>query len=123
MESLKIGETRNAGVVILLGIITLGVYIVIWYHKINKEIKEHHPDQKFSPGWAALALFVPIANLVSMYNTADRIRRMQKADGSHDLISPGAALVWAILFGIGYIIVVQGALNNHWYDHAKAGGV
>ncbi|GAH59486.1 unnamed protein product, partial [marine sediment metagenome] len=95
----------------------------VWYYKINKEIKEHDPDQKVNPGWAVVALFVPIVNLVSMYNTANRIKTMQKADGSQDLISPGAALVWAILFGIGYFIVVQAALNNHWYDHTKAGGV
>jgi len=123
MESQKIGKTRNAGVVILLGIFTLGIYTIVWYYKINKEIKKHDPDQKVNPGWAVVALFVPIVNLVSMYNTANRIKTMQKADGSQDLISPGAALVWAILFGIGYFIVVQAALNNHWYDHTKAGGV
>jgi len=84
---------------------------------INKEIKEHDPDQEFSPGLAAAALCIPIANLVSLYNTANRIKRMQKADGFQDLISPGAALAWAILFMIEYFIVVQGVLNVHWYEH------
>ena len=123
MKTQKIGKTRNAGVVILLGIFTVGIYTIVWYYKINKEIKEHDPDQEVNPGWAAVALFLPIVNLVSMYNTANRIKKMQKADGSQDLISPGAALVWAILFGIVYFIVVQAALNNHWYDHTKAGSV
>jgi hypothetical protein len=91
----------------------------IWFYKINKEIKEHDPDQKFSPGWATVGLFIPIANLVALYNTANRIKTMQKADAVQDLISPGAALVWAILFFIGYPIVVQGALNSHWYEHTK----
>ncbi len=119
MAHQKIGKNRNAGVVILLMFVTLGIYNIVWYYKINKEIKEHDNDQQFTPGWAAVALFVPIANLVSVYNTADRIKKMQKADGSQDLISPGAALVWALLFGIGYFIVVQGAMNNHWYEHTK----
>ena len=57
-----------------------------------------------------------------MYNTADRIKKMQKADGLQDLISPGAALVWILLFFMGYFIVVQGALNNPWYDHGKKEG-
>jgi outer membrane protein assembly factor BamD (BamD/ComL family) len=118
-ESQTIGKTRNAGAVIILIIITFGVYYVIWYYNINKEIKVHDPDQKFSPGWATVALFFPIVNIVSLYNTADRIRKMQKADGSHDLISPGSALVWLLLFLIGYFLVVQGAINNHWYDHSK----
>ena len=43
---------------------------------------------------------------------------MQKVHGSQDLISPGVALLWLILFYIGYPIYVQGALNNHWHEHA-----
>jgi len=112
-----LGKTRNAGAVILLSFITFGIYTIIWYYRINKEIKEHDRKQNFSPGWATVAFCCPIVNLVSAYNTADRIKRMQKADGSQDLISPGAALVWVLVFGIGYPIVVQGALNNHWYEH------
>ena len=121
-ESQPIGKTRNAGVVIILAIITAGIYYAVWYYKINTEIKAHDPDQKFSPGWATVAIFCPIVNIVSMYNTADRIKKMQKADGLQDLISPGAALVWILLFFMGYFIVVQGALNNHWYDHGKKEG-
>ena len=119
MEPQNVGTTRNAGVVILLGIITLGIYAIYWYYSINREIKEHDPDQHFSPGGAAVAVFIPIANIVSEYNTASRIRRMQKADNLSDIISPGAALAWYIFFGIGYVITVQGALNDHWYEHSK----
>jgi hypothetical protein len=43
---------------------------------------------------------------------------MQKTDGTSDLINPGAALLWAILFYIGYPIYIQGSLNNHWHGHA-----
>jgi hypothetical protein len=119
MENEYIGKTRNAGVVILLVIVTLGIYAFVWYYKINKEISLHDPNQDFSPGLATFALIIPIANLVSVYNTADRIKRMQKSDGEQDLISPGVALIWALLFGIGYYIYVQGALNNHWYESRK----
>ena len=120
MEPQKIGKTRNAGIVFLLGIITLGIYIAVWYYKINKEIKEHDPAQEFSPGWATVAFFIPFANLFSAYNTASRIKKMQKADNSQDLISPVLALILFILLWIGYIIYVQGTLNDHWYDHSRA---
>jgi hypothetical protein len=111
------GKKRNSGVVLILSFLTLGIYYIVWYYMINKEIKLHDSNQQFSPGFAAFALFIPIVNLVSLYNTANRIKIMQKADGSNDLISPGAALVWALLFGIGYPIYIQGTLNNHWYEH------
>ena len=117
MTPTPIGKRRNAGAVIVLMLITFGIYLLIWYYKINSEIKEHDPSQEFSPALAMLALFVPIANLVSYYNTANRIKMMQKADTSNDLISPGAALLWALLFFIGYPIYIQSALNNHWHEH------
>lgn len=114
----SIGETRNAGAVIVLTLITLGIYYFVWYYKINSEVKLHDPTQNVSPGLAVCALFIPFVNIVSFYNTANRIKLMQKADGSNDFISPGAALLWVLFFGIGYPIYVQGALNNHWHEHA-----
>lgn len=118
--TIYIGKQRNAGLVILYSIITFGIYHAVWYYKINKEISLHDPEQTFSPGLATFALFIPIASWVTLYNTANRIKLMQMQDNSRDLISPGASLVWAILFGLGYYVVVQGALNNHWYAHKRS---
>jgi len=119
MNMNPIGKKRNAGVVILLGFVTFGIYNIVWYYKINNEVKLRDKSQKVSPGLAVCALFIPIVNLVSFYNTANRIKLMQKADGSNDLISPGAALLWIILFGIGYPIYIQGSLNNHWHEYSR----
>jgi len=118
-DSIYIGKSRNAGLVILFSIITFGIYHVVWYYKINKEIALHDQEQQFSPGLAAFALFVPIASWVTLYNTANRIKLMQIQDNSRDSISPGIALVFVFLFGLGYYIVIQGALNNHWHAHRR----
>lgn len=116
MSSNFIGKTRNAGAVIFFGLITLGIYNLVWYYKINNEIKQRDKNQSVSPGLAVFALFIPIVNIVSLYNTTNRIKLMQKADGSTDLISPSVSLIWVLLFGIGYPIYLQGALNNHWHE-------
>lgn len=116
----RVGTQRNAGLVILYSIISLGIYHLVWYYMINKEIALHDPEQRFSPGLATWALFLPIASWVTLYNTANRIKIMQIQDNSRDLISPGAALAWAILFGLGYYVVIQGALNNHWHAHLRS---
>ena len=121
MTTKSVGKTRNPGAVLFFGFITFGIYFVVWYYKINNEIKRHDTNQNISPGLAALAMFIPIINLVSYYNTANRIKLMQKADNSSDLVSPGVALVWALLFGIGYPIYIQSTLNNHWHEHAING--
>ncbi len=117
MEEMFMGKKRNPGLVILYAFLTLGIYNLVWYYKINNEVQKHDSSQDLSPGMAVCAMFVPIFNLVSLYNTANRIKLMQKADGSTDLIGPGVALLWAMFFGIGYPIYVQSALNNHWHEH------
>ena len=64
MSTNPVGKTRNAAVVILLGIITFGIYFIVWYYKINNEVKHHDTNQHFSPGLATGALFIPLVNLV-----------------------------------------------------------
>jgi len=115
----SVGKNRNPFVVFLLSIVTFGIYCVYWYYKINDEIRQHDPSIEVKPGIAAVALFVPIANLVSYYNTAGRIRKMEEADQVANPISPVLALVLIFLFGIGYFFVVQGHLNAHWDRHRQ----
>ena len=117
MDSAPIGKRRNLGFVILFCFFTLGIYSLYWYYKINSEIKKHDPSQDISPILAVLAIFIPIVNLVSLYNTANRIKMMQKVDGTNDLISPGVALLWLFVPFLGYPVYIQSALNNHWHEH------
>ena len=77
------------------------------------------PSQRFSPAWATIALFIPIANWVSFYNTGHRVRKMQQACGDVNTINPVTALILAILFGIGYILMLQSNLNDHWEMHGR----
>ena len=120
MPKESLGENRSAGNVFLLGIITLGIYTLVWFYRINKEMKLH-TDWEDDPGKAILALFIPIANLVSFYRTAKRVRRMQELCGdSGELLNPGstfACLFIPLIGGIIYISNVQGALNRHWNVH------
>ncbi len=113
-----VGKERSPAAVIGLSIITLGIYYDVWYYKINKEIKLHNPLIKVSPGWAVVALYVPIANLVSAYGTAARIRQMQLDEGASQTISPVVALVLVIFLGIGYPLYIASQLREHWHFHA-----
>lgn len=117
---LQLGKQRNPFAVFFLGVITFGIYWLYWYFKVNAEIRDHEPTVKVSPGIALLAMFVPIANLVSMYNTAVRIERMEQADQVPNTISPLVAFILIWFFGIGYFFQIQGHLNAHWYKHELA---
>lgn len=114
-----LGKDRSPAAVLGLSIITLGIYYLVWYYKINAEIHRHDPEIKVSPGLAVFAMFIPIANWVSAYSTAARIRQMQLDDGATQTISPNVALLWLILFGIGYPLYVASQLREHWHGHRR----
>ena len=119
-----LGKDRSPASVLGLSIITLGIYYIVWYYKINNEIRQHDPDIKVSPGWAAAAisigtvlLFIP--PLVSSYTTAARIRQMQLDDGATETISPVVALLLHIFLGIGYPLYIASQLREHWHGHRR----
>ncbi len=99
-----------------LGIITLGIYSLYWYYKINDEMRRL--GEPVSPGLSLLAvtlgavLIVP--PFVSMFNTADRIRRLQEGNGVATPLSPLLALVMLFipLVNIFQTAYLQSGLNR-----------
>ena len=118
-----IGKDRSPASVLGLSIITLGIYYIVWYHHINKEIKIHDSDIKVSAGWATFALFIPIANIVGAYSTAARIRQMQLDDGVTQTISPVVALLLFLFLGIGYPLYLASQMREHWHGHRRTGAL
>jgi len=115
-----LGKDRSPAAVLGLSIITLGIYYLVWYYKINAEIARHDPDIKVTPGLAVFAQFFPVANLISGYSTAARIRQMQLDDGATQTISPVVALLLFIFLGIGYPLYIASQLREHWHGHRRA---
>ncbi|HEY3940942.1 MAG TPA: DUF4234 domain-containing protein [Acidimicrobiales bacterium] len=120
-----IGVDRSPAAVLGLSIITFGIYYLVWYYKINDEIRRHDPEIKVSPILSVLAisvgavlLFIP--PLVSSYATAARIRQMQLDDGATDTISPVVALLLHMFLGIGFPLYVASQLREHWHGHRRA---
>jgi len=112
-----LGKDRSPASVLGLSIITLGIYYLVWYYKVNDEIRKHDPSINVKPGWAVVALFVPICNLVSGYSTAARIRQMQLDEGATQTISPIVALLLQIFLGIGYPLYIASQMREHWHAH------
>lgn len=94
-----------------LSIITLGIYFLVWYYKINNEIRRHDPSITVTPAWAVIAMMIPVCNLVSSYSTAARIRQMQLDEGATQTISPVVALLLHMFLGIGFPLHVASQLR------------
>ena len=119
-SAIPLGKDRSPAAVLGLSIITLGIYYLVWYYKINAEIRRHDPDIRVSPGLAVFAMFIPIANWISGYSTAARIRQMQLDDGATQTISPVVALLLFIFLGIGYPLYIGSQLREHWHGHRRS---
>jgi hypothetical protein len=107
------GKIRSPFAVWLLSLITFGIYGLVWYFKINRELRDFHPSIQVKPGLALLALFVPIAGWVSIYNTGKRIGQAQQLAGLGTACSGVLGLVAAWFFAL-HTVYFQGQLNRVW---------
>jgi len=106
-----------------LSLITLGIYYLVWYYKINREARDYLGDQDISPGIALLAVIlgwiIIVPPFVSTYRTGKRIERMQQKAGVSDTISPGLCLL-TFLFARLDTIYMQEHLNRIWRRYLQA---
>ena len=79
------GKRRGPWAVWLLSLITLGIYFLVWYYKINNEARQYDQRIVVEPGLSVLAAFpggiIIFPYLISFYNTGKRIAQEQQAAG------------------------------------------
>ena len=122
-------KVRDEGLVVLWTILTLGIYTLVWYYRINREMRDFgraHGDEKLANSNPVLSILavtigalVLIPPIVSYWKTTGRIRRMQRACN----VAPIEGWVIALLYVLGIFIVltliaipayVQSGLNGVW---------
>jgi len=55
------GKKRSTLAIILLSIVTLGIYSLIWYHRINREVGNFDTRMHVVPGRSTIAVAIPFA--------------------------------------------------------------
>ncbi len=109
-----------------LPLVTLGVYYVVWWYKINNEARRFLNDASINPGMSALAVslgsLVLVPPFISAYGTTTRIARMQERAG----FPPGAranpwiSVLLHFVFGL-HALYMQMELNRIWDGYAQPG--
>ena len=113
------GKTRSPIGVFLLSIITFGIYGLVWYYKVNVELKNFNPAIQVNPvNMILLCVFVPYFMLFSVYYTGKRIQQAQASAGLPSATSPAVGVLLAIVIG-GHSFYYQDALNTVW-QHRQA---
>ena len=111
-----LGKERGVVFVILISIITLGIYYLVWVYKSHEEIKEHSGQGVGGVLGLVIALVV---GFVTAFVLPSEIRKMYEQSGRESRVSGWTGL-WAtlgalILIGpIVWFVKVQGALNRYW---------
>lgn len=120
-------KIRSPWAVALLPIVTLGIYGLVWWYKINKEMKAYGDAKGYdlgqNPTNSLLALFpggiIIIPALVTFWNGTKRVQGASKLAGQEPL-NGWIALLLYLFIAPGMWAYLQVSLNNVWEQEAEA---
>jgi len=120
-------KVRNPWAVALLPIITLGIYHLVWWYKINKELKGYGEAKGYdlgqNPTNSVLALFpggiIVIPALVSYWRGTQRVQGASKIAG-REPVSGWLSIILYLLLAPAFWAYLQVSLNNVWEQEAEA---
>jgi hypothetical protein len=112
-----LGKTRNPAAVFLFSLITFGIYYLVWWYKINREVREFDPTITVEPGISVVAITLGgcliVPPFVSTFNTGTRIAQAQASGGQMASCSGGLGLLLWIIFVLN-TLYYQSELNKLW---------
>ena len=109
----QIGKPRSIGLVILLSIVTLGIWTLVWSYQNGEELKRYHGE---GLGGALYLIITFLVAPVTMFLMAGEVEQMYRREGKEPPITTLWGL-WFLLPLIGNIIwyvKIQGAINDQW---------
>jgi hypothetical protein len=106
-----IGQPRGIGFVIVMSIVTLGIYAIYWWYKTYQEVKNYRGQGVGGIGGVLLSLIIVGIFLLPAY-----VGRMYNEDGEQNPVS-GLTGLWSLVPYVGGFILLykcQSALNEFW---------
>lgn len=117
-----IGKTRSPIVVILLSIVTCGIYMFVWAYSVANDINKVVGKEQISPVLFLVSFFIPYLPLYGYYQLD---QGFVKVSQSENLQYESKFILWLVLMlvGLGYLIAcfqTQETLNKIWEN--RGGG-
>ncbi|HEY0276968.1 MAG TPA: DUF4234 domain-containing protein [Solirubrobacterales bacterium] len=120
-------KVRSPWAVALLPIITLGIYHLVWWYKVNKEMKAFGESRGYDLGRkpvnSLLALFpggiIIIPALITYWNGTKRVQGTSALAG-REPVNGWIALLLYLFIGIAFPAYLQVSLNNVWKQELQA---
>ena len=117
-------------ILILLTILTAGLYQIIWFYKNWRDLNEYNSLGTI-PILRTFGLFVPLLGIILVYGQFSDIREYSSEGGIYNTYPPGWLFFgWLMLGVMGsmviylgllmqsvFLLVVQNVLNKYWQRH------
>jgi hypothetical protein len=113
-------------------ILTLGIYGLVWYYKVNREMADlgkasgRTEELGDSPGMSLLAVtlgaLIIVPAIISMVHTFKRVQALQRITQSGEPINGWLGLVLYLVFSPALFGYMQSGLNGAWQKQAQSGG-
>ncbi len=118
MASGPLGKPRSAGLVILLTIVTFGIWTIAWSYQNGDELK-----QLTGPGLGGVAyLFITLLiSPVTMFLMAEEVEQLYRTAGKEPPITTiwGRWFLLPIIGNFIWCFRIQGALNAYWTSNGS----
>jgi hypothetical protein len=120
-------KIRNPWAVALLPIITLGIYHLVWWYRINRELRDFGRARGYdlgqNPTNSVLALFpgalIVVPAVITYWRGTKRVQGAARVAGQEP-VSGWIALILYLLISIGFYAYLQMSLNDLWRKEADA---
>ena len=116
-------KIRNIVGVAVLGVITLGIYVIFWWYFINREMADYGRSRSTkelgdSPGKSVLAItlgaLIIVPAIMSIIKTFKRVQATQRIAGTESTINGWIGLVLLLVFSPAFHAYMQSGLNDAW---------
>ena len=121
-------KIRTVVAVIVLEIVTLGIYGFFWWYFIHRELRDYGRTKNTtelgtSPGTSLLAItlgaLIIVPLLVSVYNGFKRVQAAQRLTGI-DPINGWIGLILFLVFYPDLMGYMQSGMNSVWQAQARS---
>jgi Domain of unknown function (DUF4234) len=114
-----LGKPRSTGMVILLSIVTLGIWTIVWSYQNGEELKRHTHTGLGGLPYLLITLLVAPA---TMFLMAGEVEQLYRREGKQ----PPITVIWGLWFllpligNIIWYVRMQRSLNDYWMSHGAA---
>jgi hypothetical protein len=111
-----IGKRRSIGLVIVLTIVTFGIWTIVWSYQNGEELKQH---ARAGIGGIGYLFITMLLSPLTMFLLAGEVEQIYRRQGKEPPITTLWGL-WFLLPLIGnliWYIRIQQAINDEWTAH------